>query len=228
MDMGTGLLGACALRPDLVRCLGPGSVRHGLKGLPSNPLSVLHIFTMQGLATCLQRSGDNQAVVKAEVAASLQIEAPLVQCPGWIDVPKRHRPVVQQLTRFVRRRIEFAGRNVNRLLDDLTTDATSFVLQSLLHPTLCARLEAVSSSKKTQIWVSRKSSTLIHFVPRELPSSGENTALQLADDAHSCGSLLFAAYVVLEPQPKLPILRSCALQQPGTGPLRSDARQRLR
>lgn len=51
--------------------------------------------------------------------------------------------------------------------------------------------------------VSRKYSTLIHFVPSEFPPSGEYTALKLTDGPHGFRSLLFTLNVFPEPQPEL-------------------------
>lgn len=51
--------------------------------------------------------------------------------------------------------------------------------------------------------MSRKFSTLIHFVPSELSPSGRYAASQLTHDSHGLGGLLLAPSVVLEPQPKL-------------------------
>jgi len=93
------------------------------------------VFAVEGVTARFERGGDDERIVEAESVAGLQVEATLVQHQGRVDPPKRYQRVVQYLSGFLRRCIEFSDYDVNRLLNNLITDATGFVHQGLLNQT---------------------------------------------------------------------------------------------
>lgn len=96
---------------------------------------MLQVFAVEGMTARFKRGGDDERIVEAESVAGLQIEAALIKRPGRVDPPKRYQRVVQYLSGFLRRGLEFSDYDVNRLLNNLVTDATCFVRQRLLNQT---------------------------------------------------------------------------------------------
>ena len=107
-------------------------------GYSFNLQSMLQVFAVEGFTARIERGGNDQAVIEAEAVAGLQFEAALIERPGRVDPPKRYQGVVQDLSGFLRRCIEFLDYDVKRLLDNLITDTTGFIFQNLLDQTLCS------------------------------------------------------------------------------------------
>ena len=91
------------------------------------------IFTVKGFTPRFKRGGDDERIVEVETVAGLQVETPLIKRSGRVDTPKRQQRVVQYLSGCLRRGLEFSDYDVNRLLDNLITDATGFLHQGLLN-----------------------------------------------------------------------------------------------
>lgn len=96
---------------------------------------MLQVFAAEGVTTRFERGCDDERIVEAESVAGLQVETTLVKCSGRVDPPKRNQRIFQYLSSSLRRGLEFSGYDVNRLLNNLITDATCFVRQRLLNQT---------------------------------------------------------------------------------------------
>ncbi len=92
---------------------------------------MLHVFAVEGLTACVERSGNDQAVVKAELITVLQIEATLVKRTTEINLPQWQQDLVEKFVCIVlvHRHSQLSCDDVKCLLYHLKTDDRVTTLQ---------------------------------------------------------------------------------------------------
>ena len=99
---------------------------------------MLQVFAVEGLAAGVERRRNDETVVVGKSVAPPQVKTAAVEPSSGVDKPERYQHVAEQLACLPRCRVEPAGDDIDRFLNNLVADAPASLSQILLNQTVRA------------------------------------------------------------------------------------------